>query len=132
MARDAIALLKNDHKTVKKLLKQLDKAVQPKRRAELLTRITHELKVHTQIEEEIFYPAYKEAALKKKDKKLYFEAVEEHGVVDSFLPKINKTNPERDLFSARAKVLRDLVLHHAEEEESQMFPKARKLISAAE
>lgn len=129
---DAIALLKNDHKIVKKLMKEMDKSKNPERRTELLAAITQELKVHTRIEEEIFYPAFKDAVEKTADRKLFFEAEEEHSVVDHLLPKINKTNPGSELFSARAKVLLDLVSHHAQEEETQMFPKARLVMSAAE
>jgi len=127
---DAIALLKQDHEKVRGLLGQFENATGP-RRQKLLTQIEKELKVHTTIEEEIFYPAYREAARKKEDKKLYFEAVEEHHVVDMVLPEMNDGSSPEEL-KAKAKVLKDLVEHHAEEEEKEMFPRARKAMDRDE
>lgn len=127
---DAIALLKKDHENVRTLLGQLENATGA-RRQKLLTQIERELKVHTTIEEEIFYPAYQEAARKKEDKKLYFEAVQEHHVVDLVLPEMNDGASPEEL-KAKAKVLKDLVEHHAEEEEKQMFPRARKVMERDE
>ncbi len=133
-AKDAIAVLKEDHKKVRGLLEQLEKTTERAgpRRKKLLSQIEGELKVHTKIEEEIFYPAYKEAVTKKEDTKLFFEALEEHHVVDMVLPEIKATNPGSEVFGAKAKVLKEIVEHHAEEEEKEMFKKARKAMSAAE
>lgn len=132
--KDAITLLKDDHKQVRALLGELeettDKAVG--KREKLLGTIEQELTIHTKIEEEIFYPAFREAARKKDDTKLYFEALEEHHVVDMVLPEIKGTGTETDQFAAKAKVLKDLVEHHAEEEETEMFPRARKLMTQDE
>jgi hypothetical protein len=88
------------------------------RREELLEEIEMELKIHTTIEEKIFYPAFREAAEKKDDRKLYYEAVEEHHVVDTVLPELKATEVGSEVFAAKAKVLKDLVEHHAEEEET--------------
>ncbi len=132
--KDAISLLKGDHEKVRKLLAQLGKASARalSRREELLQAIEQEIKIHTTIEEEIFYPAFRDAAEKQDDKKLYFEAVEEHHVVDTVLPELKGTAVASDEFAAKAKVLKDLVEHHAEEEETQMFPRARKLMDRQE
>ncbi len=127
---DAIALLKQDHEKVRGLLGQFENATGA-RRQKLLTQIEKELKVHTTIEEEIFYPAYREAARKKEDKKLFFEAVQEHHVVDMVLPEMNDGSSPEEL-KAKAKVLKDLVEHHAEEEEKEMFPRARKAMEKDE
>lgn len=129
-APDAIALLKKDHETVRALLGQLENATGA-RRQKLLTQIEKELKVHTTIEEEIFYPAYHQAARKKEDRKLFYEAVQEHHVVDMVMPEMNDGNSPEEL-KARAKVLKDLVEHHAEEEEKEMFPRARKVMDRDE
>lgn len=129
-APDAIALLKKDHETVRTLLGQLENATGA-RRQKLLTQIEKELKVHTTIEEEIFYPAYHQAARKKEDKKLFYEAVQEHHVVDMVMPEMNDGSSPEEL-KARAKVLKDLVEHHAEEEETEMFPRARKVMDRDE
>lgn len=79
-------------------------------------------------EEDIFYPAFRDAAKKKNDKDLYYEALEEHHVVDMVMPEIKKTKADSEEFGAKAKVLKDLVEHHAGEEEKEMFPRAKKLM----
>lgn len=127
---DAIALLKEDHKLVKDLLEELTgsttRAV--KKRTELLQQIHINLTAHTTIEEEIFYPAFK-AAGKKEEEKMYFEALEEHRAAeDLVLPDLMKTDPSTEQFSGRAKVLKELIEHHIEEEEDEMFKDARKLL----
>jgi hemerythrin superfamily protein len=133
-ARDAIALLKEDHARVRKLLTQLESSADRggRRSEQFLNTIEQELKIHTRIEEQIFYPAFRDAAQKKDDKQLYFEAVEEHHVVDMVLPKIKKTRGSSEEFAAKVKVLKDLVDHHAREEEKEMFPRARKLMDREE
>ena len=127
-ATDAIAFLKQDHATVKKLLKRLESAEDGSERQELLSQVEMEVKIHTQIEEDIFYPAYRESARSEKDEELYFEALEEHHVVDLILPEIKNVDSEDERFAAKAKVLKDVIEHHIEEEEKQLFPKARRLL----
>jgi iron-sulfur cluster repair protein YtfE (RIC family) len=132
---DAIALLKQDHEAVKKLLEELtattSRAV--KKRTDLLSKIAAELKAHMVIEEEIFYPAFKQQGGKSDDAKMYFEAIEEHRAAgDLVLPDLQKTKVESEAFSGRAKVLKELVTHHADEEEKEMFPRARKVFSKQE
>jgi hemerythrin superfamily protein len=128
---DAISLLKADHAKVRKLLAQLDKAQAPGRREDLLTKIARHIDVHTQIEEEIFYPAYSEAARVRQDRKLYFEAQAEHGAVKTLMPDLQETERASDEFAGKAKVLKDLIEHHAEEEEEELFPRAKKLLDKA-
>jgi len=127
-ARNVLGILKEDHARVKKLLEEFaettDRGVKVRR--ELLDKITMELEIHTQLEEELFYPAYKHAVETKEDRKLFFEAAEEHALVKETLKKLAKTKVESEEFGARAKVLKDLVEHHAREEENDMFPAARK------
>ena len=126
-AKDALTLLKEDHDKVRELLTKLEEA-EGKSRVATLRTIEQELKVHTKIEEDIFYPAFREAAEKEEDTELYFEALEEHHVVDLVLPEIMETDSNAGEFAAKAKVLKDLVEHHAEEEEKEMFPRAKKLM----
>jgi hemerythrin superfamily protein len=130
---DAISLLKADHARVKKLLKRLSTSSEgaAQQRKALLEEIETELKAHTRVEEELFYPAFKQAA-KSADEHLYYEAVEEHHLVDVVLPETKAADVESEQFSAKAKVVQDLVLHHVEEEEGQMFMKARRVMSAAQ
>ena len=126
-ASDAISLLKGDHQKVRQLLRRLES----KGSEELLSQIEYELKVHTQIEEEILYPAFKDSLRSERDEHLYYEALEEHHVVDLVLSEIKGTTEGSEEFDAKAKVLKDLVEHHAEEEETSMFPKARKAMGTA-
>lgn len=127
---DAIALLKEDHQNVMGLLESLERATGA-RRTKLLGQIEQELNVHTKIEEEIFYPAYREAARKKDDQTMYYEAVEEHGVVKMFLPTAGE-GENNEALKAKAKVLKELIEHHAEEEEKDMFPRARQTMEREE
>jgi hemerythrin superfamily protein len=131
---DAISMLKADHEKVRGLLSQLEKSTEKgvKKREELLSQIAEELTIHTTIEEEIFYPSYRDAVAKKEDRKLYQEALEEHHVVDLVMPEIEDTDPGSEVFSAKAKVLKEIVEHHADEEEKEMFPRARKVMDAEE
>ena len=132
---NAIELLTQDHKTIKALLGELEATTARgvKKRTELLERIDAELKVHTSIEEEIFYPAFKKAGDGKDDNEAYFEAMEEHRAAGELvLPDLLKTEPASEQFSGRAKVLKELVEHHADEEEKEMFKRARQLFDKAE
>ncbi len=129
---DAITLLKNDHKIVRGLLSDLNETTTRgvKTRTQLLQRIANEIKIHTQIEEEIFYPAFKGAGEKGEDDQMYYEAKEEHRAAgDLVLPDLQGTAPNSEQFSGRAKVLKELIEHHADEEEKEMFPRAKKLLS---
>lgn len=130
--RDAIALLEADHAKVRGLLSQLEESTSRgvKKRTQLLAQIATEIRIHARVEEEVFYPAFREAGESNEDEKLFFEAAEEHGLVDVVLPALEESDPASELFSARAKVLKDLVEHHAEEEEEELFPRAREILSA--
>jgi iron-sulfur cluster repair protein YtfE (RIC family) len=132
--QDAIALLKEQHEDVKKLLDELASTTARgvKTRKELLSKIEVKLKSHMRIEEEILYPAYKNAVSTKKDEKLYYEAVEEHHAAAHELKRLNHQDPATVAFGGMAKVLKELVEHHVEEEEKELFPKVRELISKDE
>jgi hemerythrin-like domain-containing protein len=83
------------------------------------------------VEEEIFYPAYKDATQSQEDRDMYFESIEEHHVVDMLLPELMPLDSSSDGFRAKAKVLKELIMHHAGEEEDDLFPKAQQLLGAA-
>jgi hemerythrin-like domain-containing protein len=131
---DAISLLKKDHEKVRGLLSQLERAAERNtaKAEQLLAQVDREVKIHSQIEEEIFYPAFRDAAQKRDDRELYFEAKEEHHVVDLVMPEVRDTDSDAEEFAAKTKVLKELIEHHADEEEKEMFPKARKLFDRAE
>jgi len=102
-----------------------------KKRRELLAKLEMEITIHTKIEEEILYPAFKEAGAKEQDI-MYYEAKEEHRTVDSLvLPDLKNTDPSTPEFSGRVKVVKELLEHHIEEEETEMFPQANKLLGKA-
>jgi hemerythrin-like domain-containing protein len=131
---DAISMLKADHEKVRGLLAQLEKSTEraANQRERLLAQIAAEVATHTTLEEEIFYPSYRDAVEKKEDRKLYQEALEEHHVVDLVMPEIEETDPSSEVFAAKAKVLKEIIEHHAEEEEKGMFKKARQVFEPAE
>jgi hemerythrin superfamily protein len=122
---DAIALLKADHKKVKDLFEQFDKLSDRSKvnKKKIADQICMELTVHTQVEEEIFYPAVREPI---KDDDLMDEAVVEHASAKDLIAQISEMDPGDDLYDAKVKVLSEQIEHHVEEEEGEMFPKVRK------
>lgn len=128
---NAITMLERDHVKVKGLLARLDattaRATVTRRR--LFTRIQAELTVHETIEEEIFYPALK-AHPRAKD--IVLEGIEEHNVVDSLLGELKDLAPSHESWGAKATVMRENVEHHIEEEETDMFVKARSIFDRPE
>ena len=124
----ATDLLKKQHRQVEKLFKQAEKA-QPRQRRQLMDQIAEQLKLHTKIEEEIFYPAVRELGTSKAEE-MIDEAFEEHHVVDLVLAELPKVDPEDDRFEAKMTVLSELVHHHVEEEEGELFPMAEKKLGA--
>jgi hemerythrin-like domain-containing protein len=130
---NAIELLKADHERVKSILSQLSESTERgvKKRTDLLNKLEMEITIHTKLEEEILYPAFKEAGGKEQDI-MYYEAKEEHRTVDSLvLPDLKETDPSTPEFAGRVKVVKELLEHHIEEEESEMFPQANKLLGKA-
>lgn len=125
----ATDLLKKQHRQVEKLFKQCEKAKEPRQRRQLMGQIVEMLKMHTQIEEEIFYPAVRDLGTSKAEE-MIDEAFEEHHVVDLVLAELPEVDPEDERFEAKITVLSELVEHHVEEEEGEMFPMAEKKLGA--
>lgn len=127
---NATALLKKDHAAVKKLFQSYEKAGERKdRKQEIFQRIKGALDRHAQVEEEIFYPAVREASEERNDeetKDLVLEAQEEHNVVKTLLEEIEGMSPSDEEYDAKVTVLRENVEHHVGEEEGEMFPKAER------
>ena len=130
---NAITMLKSDHATVKRLLRELNETTERavKARERLVSQIEQELKTHAQLEEEIFYPAFKAVAEGTKAEEMFYEAAEEHHVVDMVLPALKAANPKSPEYGAKVKVLKELIEHHIREEEDEMFAKARQLFDDA-
>ena len=122
--KDAIALLKADHREVEGWFKQFEKARDDGRKSDLATKICNALKVHTQIEEEIFYPAFIEAT---QEEDLHHEAVVEHDGAKKLIAEIEASVPGDDYFDAKVTVLSEMIKHHVKEEEQRggLFAKAR-------
>ena len=120
---DAIALLKADHREVEELFSQFESA--RGRKQEIAERICNELKVHSMIEEEIFYPAFRG----KIDDDLLDEAYVEHDGAKVLINDIMAGGPEEDFYDAKVKVLQEQIEHHVEEEEKRsegMFAQCRE------
>ncbi|HVP27904.1 MAG TPA: hemerythrin domain-containing protein [Myxococcota bacterium] len=120
---DAIALLREDHARVQEMFDRFEKTRGEERKQKLVTEICEELKVHTQIEEEIFYPAVREAI---DEADLMDEALVEHQSAKDLIGQLEGMDPEDELYDAKVTVLGEYVKHHVKEEQSEMFPKARK------
>lgn len=123
---DALTLLRNDHKTVKDLFRKFEKAGKNavKTKQDLVEKLIEELSVHAVIEEQVFYPAIREEVPETED--LVLESLEEHHVVKWTLSELDGMSPEEERFTAKVTVLMESVLHHAEEEEQDLFPKVRE------
>ncbi len=124
-AQDAIALLKADHRQVEEWFAAFEKSRSDAKKKKLADQICKALKVHTEIEEEIFYPACREARLEED---LMDEADIEHDGAKKLIAEIEAQSPGDDHYDARVKVLSEMIKHHVKEEEQKdgMFAKARR------
>jgi len=124
--QNAIDLLKSDHQEVNKLFGQFEKSTDGSaQKADIVEKICKALKVHAEIEEEIFYPAAR-GALEEDDEVVMDEAEVEHSSIKSLVEQLEDAHPGDELFDAKVKVLCEYVTHHVKEEEGQMFPKVKK------
>ena len=122
---DAIALLKSDHRKVEGLFERFEKARDSASKQKLAQEICTELTVHATIEEEIFYPACKEAV----EDDLEHEAYVEHDGAKVLIAEIAQGNPDDEFYDAKVKVLSEMIKHHVKEEEKPgegFFAQARK------
>jgi hemerythrin superfamily protein len=122
--KDAIALLKADHKEVDAMFKAYEKADDDAEKQTLATNICRALTVHAQIEEEIFYPAAYDA-LDEEGDDLVDEAQVEHASAKALIAEIEAMQVGEPLFDAKVKVLGEYIKHHVEEEETEMFPECK-------
>ena len=122
---DAIALLKADHRQVENWFEQFDSSRSDSRKEELAQKICQALQVHTQIEAEIFYPAFLQAT---QEEDIHHEAEVEHAGAKKLIAEIESTGADDDHFDARVRVLSEMIKHHVKEEEKRdgMFAKARQ------
>jgi hemerythrin-like domain-containing protein len=128
---NALTLLEEDHRKVKRLLTELEATTQRgvKTRSELFERIKSELTVHEAIEEEIFYPTLKQHP---RAKEIVLEGYEEHDVVDRLMSELAELSVDDETWGPKAKVMMENIEHHIEEEEGDMFVKARQVLDRQE
>lgn len=125
---NAFELLKADHEKVAGIMEKIDQTTERglKTREDLFTQLKAELDLHAQIEEQVFYPALKEA---KETRDITLEAYEEHNLVKQLLAELAAEPKDDEKWTAKFTVLKENVEHHVEEEEDEMFKKARKVLS---
>lgn len=123
--QDAIAVLKADHRQVEGWFKQFGDTESKQRKGTLAARICEALKIHTTIEEEIFYPAFLRAT---DDQEIHHEAEVEHNGAKKLIAEIDDSSPDDEYYDAKVTVLREMIKHHVKEEEQPggMFAKARR------
>ena len=132
MSNDAIVLLKNDHKDVKKLFRQFEKAGEnaTATKGAIVRKIIEMLTIHTYLENEIMYPQVRALLPEVEDDVL--ESYEEHHVADVLCMELWSMDPSDEHFDAKTTVLIENVEHHIEEEEDEMFKQARQVFDDTE
>ncbi len=120
--KEAIALLRADHKLVNDLFEEYEKTRSVAKKKSLVKQICTELTIHAQIEEEIFYPAAKKAL---RDKELIPEATVEHATLKDLIAQVEGVEPDGEMYDAKIKVLSEYVKHHVKEEQNEIFPKVK-------
>jgi hemerythrin-like domain-containing protein len=123
--RDAITLLKQDHRTVSELFDEFEKADEEEQSA-IAQRVCQLLTVHATMEEELLYPAAKQAFEDEEDEDLVNEAEVEHGSAKELIAKIEGMTSDDEHFAATVKVLGEYIKHHVKEEEGELFPQLKK------
>lgn len=123
--RNAIELLKHDHREVESLFSEFEAEDSDERKLQLGRKICIELTIHAQIEEELFYPAAKQT-LPDKKAKLVPESLVEHTSLKELISSINGTAVDDEFFEARFTVLKEYVQHHVKEEEGELMPAVKR------
>ena len=128
---NAFTLLKADHEKVAGILEKIDETTEraTKGREELFAQLKNELDIHTRIEEEILYPVLEEF---EETRDISLEAYQEHALVKQLLGELAAAPKDDEQWTAKFTVLKENIEHHVEEEEGEMFKKARKVLSEDE
>jgi hemerythrin-like domain-containing protein len=129
---EALNFLKKQHREVEALFKKAVHTTEPTERLNLFKQIDRDLRIHSIIEEEIFYPELKRRAEKSEERLEVAEAYEEHTLVKITIESLEKLDPATEQYQAKLAVLMDLVQHHVDEEESTMFKMAHHVFDKAE
>src|SRR5438094_2676750 len=128
---NAIDLLEADHRKVKKMLAEGEETTERAEvtRSDLYATLRREMETHERIEEEIFYPALKQHP---KARDIVLEGFEEHHVVDEIMGELGETDVTSETWAAKFTVMKESIEHHIEEEEGEMFHKARQVFDKDE
>ena len=129
---EATNLLKKQHREVEALFKKAVEANEAAERMNLFKQIDRNLRLHSVLEEEIFYPEIKRRVEKSEERLEVAEAFEEHALVKITIEGLEKLDPSTEQYQAKLVVLRDLVQHHVDEEEDVMFKMAHHVFDKAE
>jgi hemerythrin superfamily protein len=124
--QDAITILTQDHRDVEKMFGEFEKLGEgdTQKKKKLADQICQELNLHMAVEEELFYPTVKDEVKSSDD--LVNEAIVEHAGAKDLMKQISSMKGDEELFDSKVLVLKELIEHHVEEEEDEMFPKVRK------
>jgi hemerythrin superfamily protein len=122
---NAIDLLESQHREVEDLFEEIEDSDDMEAKAELFEQLADKLAIHAAIEEHQFYPAVKE----KRTEDILLESLQEHLAMKRVLADLLENNVEDETFDAQLNVLKETVSHHVEEEESDLFPKVRKVLN---
>jgi hemerythrin superfamily protein len=125
---NAIALLESQHREVEKLFSKIEKASSPRDKAKLFAQLADDLAMHASIEEHQFYPAVRA----KRTEDILLESLEEHVGIKRVIADLLSIDAGDETFRAKIKVLKEQVEHHVKEEETDLFPKSRKILDAKE
>ena len=125
---NAIELLESQHREVEKLFARIDKATKKRDKDELFAQLADDLAMHATIEEHQFYPAVRA----KRTEDILLESLEEHVGIKRVLADLLTITADDETFDAKIKVLKEQVEHHVKEEETDLFPKSKKVLDAKE
>lgn len=123
-AQDVLQMLRDDHEKVKSLFQEFEEAEDSKTKARICEETLLELKVHAQLEEEVFYPAVRGEI---DEEEIMDEATEEHHVAKLLISELEEMDADDDQFEAKFTVLGEVIDHHVQEEEGEMFPKVEEM-----
>ncbi len=128
---NALEMLIQDHEEIRELFNQFEEAGEQayEQKQAITAKVIEELTTHSQLEEEMFYPAIRERA-DKKTQKVILAGIEEHRVADFLMKRLQETRPEDETFEAKFNVLIENVTHHFEDEEWELFPEATNILGA--
>jgi hemerythrin superfamily protein len=126
---DPFQALRDDHRRVKRLFKEIEQASARSRRRDLFAELKQELDAHALAEESVLYPRFEET---DSTREVVLESYEEHRLVKQLLAECEEIDVTDDRWMAKVTVLKELVEHHADEEEEELFPKAKRDLDAGE